>query len=90
MIIVCGSLRLVPGQRDTFIARSLPAMRAARVAPGCLDFSVSPDPLDPNRANVLERWESHAALQAFRGGGPDDDLSALITGYDMGEYNVAP
>ena len=90
MIIVCGSLRLVPGQRDIFIARSLPAMRAARVAPGCIDFSVSPDPLDPDRANVLERWESHAALQAFRGSGPDDDLSALITGYDMGEYNVAP
>lgn len=90
MIIVCGSLRLVPGQRDTFIARSLPAMRSARQVAGCLDFSVSPDPLDPNRANVLERWESHAALQAFRGSGPDDDLSALITGYDMGEYDVAP
>jgi len=90
LIIVCGSLRLVPGQRDTFIARSLPAMRAARQAAGCLDFSVSPDPLDPDRANVLERWESHAALQAFRGSGPDDDLSALIRGYDMGEYDVAP
>ncbi len=90
MIIVCGNLRLVPGQRDTFIARSLPAIRAAREAAGCIDFSVSPDPLDPDRANVLERWESHAALQAFRGGGPDDDLSVLIKGYDMAEYNVAP
>lgn len=90
MIIVCGSLRLHLGQRDSFIARSLPSVRAARAAQGCLDFSVSPDPLDPDRANVLERWESHADLQAFRGSGPDDDLSALIRSYDIQELSVSP
>jgi heme-degrading monooxygenase HmoA len=38
----------------------------AREAPGCLDFAQSPDPLEPDRINVFERWESDAALQAFR------------------------
>ncbi len=90
MIIVCGSLHLVPGQRDTFITRSLPAIRAAREAQGCLDFSVSPDPLDPDRANVLERWENRAALLLFRGSGPDDDLSELIAGYRIREFDIAP
>ena len=90
MIIVCGSLHLVAGQRDSFITRSLPAIRAAREARGCLDFSVGPDPLDPDRANVLERWESKAALLLFRGSGPDDDLSELIAGYDIGQYDIAP
>ena len=43
-------------------------------APGCHDFAVSADPVDPERVNVYERSASPAALQAFRGDGPGDEL----------------
>jgi len=34
------------------------------------DFVVSADPLEPDRVNVYEQWESDAELEAFRGEGP--------------------
>lgn len=83
MIIVFGSLTLVPGQRDAFLRRSRVAVEAARQIGGCSDFAVSPDLIDPDRVNVLECWESAEALERFRGEGPGEDLSALILHYDI-------
>ncbi|MEM7492964.1 MAG: antibiotic biosynthesis monooxygenase family protein [Pseudomonadota bacterium] len=88
MIIVRGWLSIKPGQRETFIERSLDAVRQARALPACHDFSVSPDPIDENRVNILEIWESPEALNTFRGKGPGDDLSALITGAHVKEHKV--
>ncbi|MEM1088599.1 MAG: antibiotic biosynthesis monooxygenase family protein [Pseudomonadota bacterium] len=88
MIIVIGHLSIKPGERETFIERSLDAVRQARALPSCHDFSVSPDPIDENRVNILEVWESAEALNTFRGEGPGDDLSALITGADVKEHEI--
>ena len=66
------------------------AVELARGAPGCHDFAVSADSADPERINVYERWRDRAALQAFRGDGPDDDLNALIVSADVGEFEVRP
>ena len=62
MIIVRGYLSIKPGERDTFIARSLDAVKQARALPSCHDFSVCPDPIDENRVNILEVWDSVEAL----------------------------
>jgi quinol monooxygenase YgiN len=88
MIIVAGHLRVAAGDRDVFLARSHEAIRLARTAPGCGDFVVAADPLDPERINVYERWTDRAALHAFRGDGPDDELSALIVSADIDEFEV--
>ncbi|MFC7613699.1 putative quinol monooxygenase [Actinokineospora soli] len=69
-MIVAGSLRIAPGRRDEFVAASSPAVVQARATPGCLDFVVAADPVDPDRAVVFERWDSVDALKAFRGAGP--------------------
>jgi quinol monooxygenase YgiN len=61
----------------------------ARQAPGCLDFALSADLLDPGRINVFERWESPAAVEAFRGSGPSDDQSAAIVAASVAEWDVA-
>ena len=90
MIIVAGQLRVGREDRDAFLDRSRDAIQLARAARGCEDFFVVADPLDPERVNVYERWTDPAALQAFRGDGPDDELSALIVSADVTEFDVLP
>jgi quinol monooxygenase YgiN len=63
-------------------------VRQARRAAGCLDFSLSADLLEPGRVNIFERWESRAAVEAFRGGGPSDEQGAAIRAASVAEYDV--
>ena len=77
-IIVSGSIYVKPGERDKFVERSIGAVTMARQSAGCLDFAVSPDPVEENRVNIFEKWRSRQALLAFRGNGPEDSLASLI------------
>ncbi|OHV03087.1 putative quinol monooxygenase [Mycobacterium talmoniae] len=88
MVIVAGHLIVKPQQRESYLNGCVYVVQRARQAPGCLDFSVSADLIDPGRVNVFERWESQAAVNAFRGGGPSDGqrdalVSASVTEYDI-------
>jgi heme-degrading monooxygenase HmoA len=64
-----------PADRDAHVIASAAAVRLARQAPGCLDFAVSADPVDPTRVNVLERWARPDDLDAFRASGDPDKAS---------------
>ncbi len=88
MIIVTGSLTVAPGRRDRFLEISLPSVHQARETPGCLDFAVSPDPVDPTRVNIAERWADRSALDEFRGAGADDEMGELILSIDVSEFEV--
>jgi hypothetical protein len=33
---------------------------------------VAADPIEPDRVNIYEEWESEEALLTFRGAGPDE------------------
>ena len=73
-IIVSGTLHVAPAQRAAYLEARVPILEHARQAPGCLDFSLSADLLDPGRVNVYERWRSREDLLAYRSGsGPDLD-----------------
>jgi quinol monooxygenase YgiN len=63
-------------------------VRQARRTAGCLDFALSADLLEPGRVNIFERWESQAAVEAFRGSGPSDDQGAAIVAASVAEYDV--
>ena len=89
MLIVAGYLVVRPEHRDGYLAECAEVVRLARHAPGCLDFSLSADLLDAGRVNILERWESQAAVEAFRGSGPSSDLAAQISSGSVAEYDVA-
>ena len=89
MIIVSGSIRVRPGRRDAFLAGSMEAVAAARRAPGCLDFVVAADPIETDRVNVYEQWESEAALEAFRGEGPGEDLSTDIVDASVARHQIS-
>ena len=78
MIIVSGRLYLHPGTIQKFLAASMEAVAQARRSPGCRDFVVAADPLEPDRVNVYEEWESEEDLLKFRGEGPDSDMWSSI------------
>jgi len=88
MIIVSGRILVPPGRREAFLAASREAMVQARRAPGCRDFVVAADPLEPGRINVHEEWDSETALEAFLGEGPGSDLTADIVHADVARHHV--
>ncbi len=64
MVIVGGWFEVDPGARDAFVASRVEGMRRSRSEPGCLEYVVAPDPADPGRVVLFERWESQAHLDA--------------------------
>ena len=89
MIIVSGKIFIKDSMRDLFVEKSLDAIKAARQAKGCHDFVVAADPIEPDRVNVYEAWESEDDLAAFRGSGPDADISSLIRDAQVTQHRIA-
>jgi heme-degrading monooxygenase HmoA len=89
MVIVAGHLTVDPKQREPYLAGCLDVVEQARKAPGCLDFAITADLLAPSRINIFERWESQAAVNAFRGSGPSDDQGSMILSASVAEYDIA-
>jgi quinol monooxygenase YgiN len=89
VVIVAGHLVVDPQERDDYLAGCVEVVRQARRATGCLDFSLSADLLEPGRVNIFERWESVAAVQAFRGSGPSDEQGAAIQTASVAEYDIS-
>jgi quinol monooxygenase YgiN len=89
MVIVAGHITVEPGQREDYLAGCVAVVEQARAAAGCLDFAIAADLVDPGRINIFERWESQAAVDAFRGSGPSDDQGAAIRSASVAEYDVA-
>jgi quinol monooxygenase YgiN len=88
MVIVAGHIVVDPQQRDDYLSGCVEVVRQARRTAGCLDFALSADAVDPGRVNVFERWESQAAVEAFRGSGPSDEQGAAIVAASVAEYDV--
>lgn len=89
MLIVSGHLILKPGTRDRFLAACAPAIRQARHAPGCLDFAVSADLIEPDRANVYEAWTDARSLEAFRDSGSDDPSFSFVDRFEVKRHDVS-
>ncbi|WP_432056177.1 putative quinol monooxygenase [Streptomyces sp. bgisy022] len=88
MIIIAGRLRVDAAERDAYVAGCAEVVAQARTTTGCLDFALSADPVEPDRVNVYERWESEEALARFRGSGPDTGQTALIREADVSTYRI--
>ncbi len=88
MVIVAGHVVVDPEQRDDYLSGCVEVVSQARRTSGCLDFSLSADLLEPGRINILERWESQAAVETFRGSGPSFEQGAAIVAASVAEYDV--
>lgn len=89
MVIVAGHLIVGREARDGYLAGCAEVVEQARSAPGCRDFAISADLLDPARVNVFERWDSQESVDAFRGSGPGEDQSNVIETASVSEYDVS-
>lgn len=89
MVIVAGHMIVDPQRRESYLADCVSIVEQARRAPGCLDFTITADLVDAGRINVFERWESQAAVEAFRGSGPSDEQSTAMLAASIAEYDVA-
>ena len=88
MIIIAGTLRVDPAARDDYLQAATGATSLAREAAGCLDFAQSADPLEPDRINIFERWESDEDLAAFRALPGDGDVPP-IRAADVHRYRIS-
>jgi quinol monooxygenase YgiN len=89
MVIVAGQLFVDPAGRDRYLAGCAEVVEQARRAPGCLDFAITADLIDPGRINIFERWQTREAVKAFRGSGPGEEQSTAILAASVAEYDVA-
>ena len=64
MVIVQGTFMMDPQDRDTFLRQSIEQMEISRAEKGCLEYVLAPDPLQPGRVILSERWESMDDLGA--------------------------
>jgi quinol monooxygenase YgiN len=65
-VIIAGPVYVAPGSRARLLAGLRVVVEEARRYPGCLDVSISPDPLEPGRVNIFEHWSSQEVLDAWR------------------------
>ncbi|MEN8656054.1 antibiotic biosynthesis monooxygenase family protein [Streptomyces sp. 21So2-11] len=89
MIIVSGKLYVDPATRGAYLNGFMSVVEQARAAPGCLDFVLSADPIEADRINVYERWESDAELADFRGADPEPEQTAAIRDTDVKRYRIS-
>ena len=89
MVIVAGHVTVDPSERESYLEGCINVVVQARAATGCLDFTIAADLVDPGRVNIFERWESRAAVEAFRGSGPSDEQGAAMLSASVAEYDVA-
>jgi quinol monooxygenase YgiN len=89
MLIIAGHLVVDPNARDAYVAECVRVVEAARAAPGCLDFSITADSVDPARVRVYECWEGEEPLLDFRGAGPSESQHTAMVDADVRRYNVA-
>lgn len=68
MVIVGGWFEVDPSERDAFVAGHADAMRRSRSEPGCIEYVIAADPIEPGRAVLFERWASQADLDAHLAG----------------------
>jgi quinol monooxygenase YgiN len=89
MIIVSGSLFVDEADRDSYVHDCREVIVAARKSKGCIDFHLAPDPIESDRINVYEQWESVEAVEAFRGSGPSSAQTAAIRDARVFQHDVA-
>ena len=66
MIIIAGYSRTESDKRDAAVETFAAMVARARKRDGCLDLSISSDPVDPERINVFECWRDQQSLNAWR------------------------
>lgn len=66
MIIIAGYSVTEADKRDAAVEAFAGMVERARKYDGCLDLSISADPVDPDRINLFESWRDEQSWNAWR------------------------
>jgi quinol monooxygenase YgiN len=66
VIIIAGYSRTDRDKRDAAVEKFADMVGRARKQDGCLDLSISPDSVDPERINIFECWRDQQSWKAWR------------------------
>lgn len=88
MIIIAGHLLVDAAVRDEFVAAHRELVTRARAFPGCLDLAITADPVQPDRVNTFELWQSTEALTAWRAVAAAPDLGHRIRAATVKRYDA--
>ncbi|MFC4591782.1 putative quinol monooxygenase [Sphaerisporangium corydalis] len=90
MLIVAGKGYVEPEHRHALLAGLEASVREARAEPGCLDYVVAADPVEPGRVNVYERWvsEDHLAAHLATMARPGRPTPAVL-GMEIARYEIS-
>jgi quinol monooxygenase YgiN len=89
MWIIAGHVKVDADKRDAWVAAHHDLIKRARQAPGCLDVAITADPVDPERINNFERWESWDAIEAWRKVAMAPDTGVAMRDIEVMAYEVA-
>jgi len=79
MLIVAGYLVVDPLQRDSYLDDCRTVVRQARTSPGCLDFAISADLIEPDRIDIFERWDRVSRSMSSAVAGPVTSSKARLS-----------
>ena len=89
MIIVAGQILVEPEQREAYLQGCVEVIEQARNAPAAWTSRLPPTSSPAGRINVVERWESAAAVRSFRGDGPSEEQQAEMVSASVSEYEAS-
>ncbi|MBE1493000.1 quinol monooxygenase YgiN [Amycolatopsis lexingtonensis] len=88
-VIIAGPVHVAPADRDRFVRGHQRIVEEARRHPGCLDVSISPDPVEPGRVNIFEYWESEEVLAEWRASAPPPSVRLPFEGGGVRKHVIA-
>ncbi|AXT86677.1 antibiotic biosynthesis monooxygenase [Aeromicrobium sp. A1-2] len=92
MIIIAGHIRVAAAERNRYLSAVEGVAAQARATTGCHDFIQSADPIEPERINIYERWESDEDLISFRTSGNDENEPPSlpdVLGAEVSKYRIS-
>ena len=89
MWIVAGHVTVDDDRRDEFVNAHRDLIVRARRAPGCLDVTITADPVEPGRIYNYERWESWEAVEAWRAQVHAPDTCIEMRDVEVEAYEIA-
>ncbi|APU15907.1 MULTISPECIES: putative quinol monooxygenase [Actinoalloteichus] len=89
MLIISGKLYVEPADRDTYLARTPDFLVRSRARPGCVDFVMAADPIEPGRINLLEVWESEEHLAAHQATANPPEPMPTVLQDDVKKYQIS-
>jgi quinol monooxygenase YgiN len=88
-VILAGTIRVPPERLADLRPHLRAQVEGSRAEPGCLDYALTEDPLDPGLIRVYEHFVDEAALAVHRASPHMAAWRASWPGLDVGDRRMS-